>query len=286
MFGLTNLHWRSLLSPVQPPRPNLDPLTGGYRRIPVAQLGADIFCDTALIAREVATITGCALLNPATIDPTAAALVAKAEREVFFAAISTVDPKRLLMTMFRQFGALGTYRFVKDRAGLLKGGTVRPAQGSKAKKVFNSFLSELESRLSEYPWVGGQKPSVADFATYHPLWLHVSCSRRPLKSGPKVGDWYERVSRIGHGRRNEITRETAFREAREAEPRPLPDRLESESAPIGREVKVAPLDYGVVPVTGVLASVTDERIILARVNAEFGRLHVHFPRVGYSIVTK
>jgi hypothetical protein len=39
MFGYTNTAWFSLLSPAQPPRPNLDPLTGGYRRIPVAQMG-------------------------------------------------------------------------------------------------------------------------------------------------------------------------------------------------------------------------------------------------------
>lgn len=43
MFGLTGTRWQSLIAPVQPPRPSVDPLTGGYRRIPVAQIGADIF---------------------------------------------------------------------------------------------------------------------------------------------------------------------------------------------------------------------------------------------------
>uniref|UniRef100_UPI00338E51DC glutathione S-transferase N-terminal domain-containing protein n=1 Tax=uncultured Spongiibacter sp. TaxID=870896 RepID=UPI00338E51DC len=54
MFGVTNSEWQSLLSPPWPPRPNVDPLAGGYRRIPVAQCGADIFCDSAVIAEEVA----------------------------------------------------------------------------------------------------------------------------------------------------------------------------------------------------------------------------------------
>ena len=44
MFGYTGLRWHSVISPPMPPRPNLDPLTGGYRRIPVAQKGADLFC--------------------------------------------------------------------------------------------------------------------------------------------------------------------------------------------------------------------------------------------------
>jgi hypothetical protein len=30
---------------MMPPRPLLDPLTGGYRRVPVLQVGADIYCD-------------------------------------------------------------------------------------------------------------------------------------------------------------------------------------------------------------------------------------------------
>jgi len=67
-----------------------------------------------------------------------------------------------------QFGPIGTYRFVKDRAGLLKGGTVRPPQGAEAKAVLDSLLGALEKRLAEHPWVGGDTASVADFAIYHP----------------------------------------------------------------------------------------------------------------------
>ena len=43
MFGHLNLTWYSLISPAMPPRPNLDPLVGGYRRIPVLKQGADLF---------------------------------------------------------------------------------------------------------------------------------------------------------------------------------------------------------------------------------------------------
>ena len=35
------------------PKPELMPLTGGYRKTPVLQIGADIYCDTRLIAREL-----------------------------------------------------------------------------------------------------------------------------------------------------------------------------------------------------------------------------------------
>lgn len=286
MFGLTNTRWYSMLSPVQPPRPSLDPLTGGYRRIPVAQVGADIFCDTAIIAREVAKATNCPALDPCGVDAAAAVLMEQAEKEAFFAAIATIKPLRLLGTMMQQLGPIGMYRFARDRAGLLKGGTVYPPQGAQAKVVWDSLLAALELHLAGQPWVGGENASVADFAVYHPLWLHVSCDRRPLEAAPNVTAWYQRVSDVGHGQREEITQDKAFAAAREAQPRALPTSAEDLTVAIGERVEVAPSDYGVEPVTGTLAAVTEDRIILARDTTEFGPLHVHFPRAGYSLASK
>ena len=283
LFGLSQLPWQSLLCPVQPPRPNLDPLTGGYRRIPVAQIGADIFCDTALIARELARASQNPALDPSQVPAEATALMELAEKKAFFAAIGAVKPLRLLGTMLLQFGPLGTYRFVKDRTGLLKGGTVRPAQGAKAQAVLDELLSTLEKRFSQQAWVGGDAASIADFAVYHPLWLHVSCNRRPLNCGPKTQDWYQRVGLIGHGPRQEIQSTQAFSAAREAEPRPLPSSVDNPPVALGSAVEVAPADYGIRAVQGRLAALTEDRIILARQTEDFGLLHVHFPREGYSL---
>jgi glutathione S-transferase len=283
MFGLTNMSWLSLLSPVWPPRPNVEPLAGGYRRIPVAQIGADVFCDSALIAWEVARITQNPALDPANVDPGARGLMEQAETEAFFAAIAAVPPLRLLGTMLRLFGPVGMYRFAKDRSGLLRGGTARPPEGAGAKKVLQSLLDALEARLAECQWVGGDNASVADFAAYHPLWLHVSCSRRPLEAGPNTRRWYERVGKLGHGRRQDISQGEAFTTARNADPRPLPASVEDAPLAIGTAVKVAPRDYGVVPVAGSLAAVTGDRVIIRRDTPDFGVLHVHFPRAGYSL---
>jgi glutathione S-transferase len=251
----------------------------------VAQVGADIFCDTALIAREVAATTDCPALDPGSVSDTAAALMQQAEKEAFFAAIGAVPPLRLVGTMIRSFGLLGTYRFVKDRAGLLKGGSVQTPERKPmaAAAVLDAMLNALEARLTEFPWIDGDSPSVADFATYHPLWLHVSCSRRPLQSGPKVAQWYQSVGEIGHGKREEISQEVAFAAAKRSEPRPIPESIANVPVPIGARVDVAPSDYGVKSVTGMLVAMTQNRIIVARDTAEFGKLHVHFPRVGYSI---
>ena len=52
-LGYKGLAWRGVTIPPVAPKPDLTPLTGGYRRTPVLQIGADVFCDTHLILREL-----------------------------------------------------------------------------------------------------------------------------------------------------------------------------------------------------------------------------------------
>ncbi|MCK4940436.1 MAG: glutathione S-transferase N-terminal domain-containing protein, partial [Rhodospirillaceae bacterium] len=39
VLGMKDLTWKSVLIPRLPPKPNLMPLTGGYRLTPVMQIG-------------------------------------------------------------------------------------------------------------------------------------------------------------------------------------------------------------------------------------------------------
>lgn len=283
MFGLTNTPWKSLLSPAKPPRPNLDPLTGGYRRIPVLQMGADIICDTSLIAEEIANLTHSPQLNPANIEGEAASLMHRAEQEAFFAAVAAVPPLRLLTTMWLKLGPMEIIPFIKDRTGMLKGGTQKRTHPEKAKQILANLIEDLETRLSEIDWIAGDKPSVADFAIYHVLWLHVNFNRKPLEAGPQVLNWYQAVSNVGHGPREDVAQAYGFQMAKASSPRPLPDSIADSPVAPGTEVKVAPSDYGLTPVVGKVAAITDDKIILARETEQFGLLHVHFPGNGYSI---
>ncbi|MCH8217263.1 MAG: glutathione S-transferase N-terminal domain-containing protein, partial [Planctomycetes bacterium] len=52
-LGIKRLAWRSVEIPRLPPKPELMPLTGGYRRTPVLQVGADVYCDSQCILREL-----------------------------------------------------------------------------------------------------------------------------------------------------------------------------------------------------------------------------------------
>ncbi|MDA8962000.1 glutathione S-transferase family protein [Congregibacter sp.] len=283
MFGYTNSSWCSLISPAWPPRPNVDPLSGGYRRIPIAQLGADIFCDTALIAQEIATTNQNPALDPYGTSGPALELMRRAESEGFFAAITSVPTLSLLGTLLRGFGPLGAYRFIKDRSGFLKGGTSKPKAAADSREVMRALFETLEGMLATQPWIGGEAPSIADFAVYHPIWLHLSCNGNLPPAASKTRDWYERLSQFGHGDRREITQDEAFERARSANPRPLPASEALDDLTLGQLVEIHPEDYGVVPVSGTLAAVTEERVILARKTDMFGELHVHFPRSGYAL---
>src|SRR5260221_12383972 len=53
MFGVKGLSWRAVTQPAIMPKPELTPLTGGYRRAPVMQIGADVFCDSQAALAEL-----------------------------------------------------------------------------------------------------------------------------------------------------------------------------------------------------------------------------------------
>ena len=50
ILGYKRMSWYSVDLPMVMPKPDLTALTGGYRRTPVLQVGADVYCDSALIA--------------------------------------------------------------------------------------------------------------------------------------------------------------------------------------------------------------------------------------------
>jgi glutathione S-transferase len=262
----------------------VDPLSGGYRRIPIGQIGADVFCDTFVIAQEVARLADAPELDPERATAEAAAILDRAEGDVFFAAIGSVAPVTLLGTLLRTVGPLGLVRFALDRARMMQTANVKPPQGDSARSIMKAYLDELEQRLVGRDFLTGTAPTIADFAAFHPLWLHVASRRRPLDARyARLVQWYARMEALGHGIREEVEPERAFEAARAAKPRPLPEATADADPRIGRRVSIAPSDYGTVPVTGTLVAATPSRYVVARETDRFGTVHVHFPQRGFSL---
>lgn len=284
LLGRADASWHSVLSPVVPPRPNVEPLAGGYRRIPVAQLGADVFCDTAVIAAEVATMTGHADLGPASTPEEVRPLVARAESNVFFAAATNAPPLKLITALLRNFGPAGAVAFVRDRNNLARSASSQPPRGPAAARVFGEFMADLDKTLAGRPFLSGDIPGYADAAAYHPIWMNLGVRQATVSSQyPNAKRWYDRVMRVGHGYRKDIQPDMAFAAARDNEPRPLPsDRIEDADS-LGRRVGIKPADYLPQATVGELVAVTPDRFILARDSHDLGRVHVHFPREDYTL---
>ena len=92
-FGLKGLAWASVELPQIMPKPNLTALTGGYRKTPVLQIGADIYCDSQLIMRELERRYPTPSFYPAGRGA-ADALAWWAEKTMFLPAVSIVFAKR------------------------------------------------------------------------------------------------------------------------------------------------------------------------------------------------
>ena len=65
MLGYKGLAWKSVFIPMVMPKPDVMALTGGYRKTPILQVGADIYCDTALIAQALDELVSAPALMPA-----------------------------------------------------------------------------------------------------------------------------------------------------------------------------------------------------------------------------
>ena len=90
MLGFKQLSWRSVTIPPLMPKPDLMALTGGYRKTPVLQVGADIYCDTALIARRLEQEKAVPALFPEGHEFTSASFALWADSVIFQHAVSLV----------------------------------------------------------------------------------------------------------------------------------------------------------------------------------------------------
>jgi glutathione S-transferase len=282
MFGYTGLPWQSLPSPEMPPRPNVDPLSGGYRRIPIAQVGADIFCDSRLISAEIARHCEIDALDPFRASDRVRDLARRLEGDVFWAAVLSVSPGASIRQLVRNVGIWSTLRFIKDRAGVGRSARVQLPSAGQARETFAAHLKDLEQRL-ENDFLEGSSPSHQDFAAFHTLWFRqVVGGASPPADLQRVAGWYRRMSGFGHGSQVTTSRQDAFAAARDNAPRPVP-ASHTTDALVGSVVTVSPSDYALDAVRGTLVGSSSERWILARETGEFGLLHVHFPRAGFEL---
>jgi glutathione S-transferase len=281
MMGVKGLAWRGVIQPVIMPKPDLVPLTGGYRRIPVMQVGADVFLDSAAIMAEIERRHP----QPQMIRGADWAINAWADRLLFQPTVAII------------FGALGGAidpAFVKDReamSGRPFDAAAMKGAGPVSRGQFRAALAWLETQLGEAPFVGGESPSLADIAFWLNIWFYGSVLKGQLEADlgpfPRAGAWRARMAAIGHGSHAQMSPGEALDIAASSEPEPgersTHDKDDPSGLSPGDPVTVAADDYGRDPIAGILVTASARGIVIAREDARVGRVNLHFPRMGYGL---
>lgn len=284
MLGHAQLPWRSAVTREFPPRPVLASLAGGYRRIPVAQIGADVFCDSKIIAEEIAALSGLAALSLSNCSEEEQAYVREVDLEIFFACMALAGGLGLLRTMWSSMSTVDLMRAMWDRVQMGRKATLKLGDVGNPRRRVLAHLAGVEQRLGQHPFLFGDAASHADFSTYHGLWFMRDLGHSALVDRfPETIAWMGRIKAFGEGPREEMQPEQTLEVAKAVSPRPIPDEHRSDPL-IGKTVRIAPADYALDATAGTLVGATGSCWILARQPAGLGTVHVHFPRAGYDLL--
>ena len=289
MLGYKKLAWQSVTIPMIMPKPDLVALTGGYRRTPVLQTGADLWCDTALIARVLERRAPQPSLYPYGDTLAMQALCHFADSVMFNISVPIgFQPGAGMIRKFHPgLGPEFLEQFGKDRVAMRQGGTVRRGPLAECKANMAGLLPRIEAQLA-LPYLFGPQPCVADFSLYHVLWpiWQVDEARGMLAPYPKTTGFIERMAALtGQAKPVEITAAQALEIAKSSKPEPIavPAAIETGGIALGETVNVMPVDYALDPVKGELLSCTADEIAVRRTDPRAGTVVVHFPRFGFQL---
>lgn len=281
MLGFKELAWRGVEIPPIAPKPDLTPLTGGYRRTPVLQDGADVWCDTNLIAHELERrVPSPPLFTTGTLG--AAEIIVRWAEQQF------MRPMALFVSGINaDHMPAGLH---EDRARLhglpVPSIAAVRAAGARNRLLVRPQLAWLANMLDDgRPYLLGDTPCIADFAAYHVVWFmrgrRIDCSSE-LDPHPKLIAWRDRMAAIGHGTRTDIAPEVALAEAHDATPATPRASAPQEGDPKpGDRARVRASDNAKDWIEGRVSFIDAHEIALLRTDPQLGDVTAHFPRLGY-----
>jgi glutathione S-transferase len=282
IFGFKNIAWQSVRVSRILPRPDLMPLTGGYRRTPVMQIGADIFCDTQVMIRELEARYPKPTLVPAGQAGIPYALAMWSDRVFFQNTVNLV------------FGTNADkipQEFIEDRTQLRGARFDIAAMKAAIPQMMDQFRAHvdwIEAQLGDgRKWLLGD-PSLADVNAYMNIWYlrtNLADADKTLDRFPRTMVWENRIREIGHGRRTEISSADALAIAAKVMPQTTvqADPYDPDGRKPGDQVIVTPDDYGRVAVAGEIVSLSAQHIAIHRQEERTGDIVVHFPRAGFLV---
>ncbi len=279
VMGMKGLAWRSVVIPMVMPKPDLTVLTGGYRKTPVLQIGADIYCDTDLIARIIDRLHPDPSLFP-DHSRALATMLGSWQQELFWLCVRTVGVNAPVFPP----------GFIEDRATMVDGGLSLEqvlADVAPQREQLRAKLDLLDEHLRTRHFVLGDKPSLADLSLFHPVYAMklIPQTRGLLEPYGQLCDWIERIEAFGHGVLTEMTGAEAVEVARAASPAGggSVDGAEPNGLRAGDRVEVVHESFGRDPVGGGLVASSVHEVAIRRHDDRAGEVVVHLPREHYKL---
>ena len=284
ILGFKGLLWSSVIIPNVMPKPDVIALTGGYRKTPVLQIGADIYCDTAIIAEVIEAQLPQPTLYPSAIAGASRILAQWADSTLFWTMIPFTLQPAGLAHMFSDVPPEAQKAFAEDR-NVFRANMPR-MRVPEATAAFTLYLERLEQMLGKQNFFFGNAASIADFSIYHNIWfvLRGGPVAKILESYPALNAWRERMSAFGHGTHASLDSGAAIGIARDATAKAAAGPgVDTHGIAIGEKVVVAATDTGTDPIEGALYAATKDQMAIAREDPRAGKVVVHFPRIGFEM---
>ncbi|MEP6773577.1 MAG: glutathione S-transferase C-terminal domain-containing protein, partial [Polaromonas sp.] len=209
-----------------------------------------------------------------------------ADSTLFWTAMAYNAQPKGIAQIFAKAPPEAARAFGEDRKAMSAGmPRLRPSDATAA---YKSYLRRISDMLDDRPFLLGEVPCIADFAMYHPLWftrVQTPVLADIFKITPAVLEWMDRMAAIGHGDVEKFSSAEAVAVAAACSPAPLHDDLfqDEHGIALGSQVLVSGESFGPEPTEGELIAATRMHYTLRRTDARAGTVHVHFPRIGYTL---
>ena len=288
LLGYKRASYKTVEIPMIMPRPNTIPLTGGYRKTPVMQIGAEVYCDTSIICRLIDDMYPEQTIYPDGHIATISSVSHWTDTFFFKVCVAVAFQPKAAETnpLFENEPAM--LAFMADRAEFSKGSKELGMSFETAEPFFIAHLDCLDRQLaSAGPFLFGSIPTIVDFSTYHNIWFIYS--REVLRDYflpfEHLMNWYEKMVSFSHGYPENLSGEAALLVAKDSDPEETVDAVFLDNLNARQLVSVMPIDYGFQPVTGELLGASMDEIKVSRNDDQVGRIVVHFPRLGFQVST-
>ena len=262
-----------------PPKTDYFPLTGGYRRVPALQIGADIYCDSALVIRKLEELAPNPSVFPAEAGGVAEMIADWADHRGFRWVLSAVYP---------EFVSKASEAFVKDRTELIP--DLEPGRAKQlaphAFEQFKQFVALVDRALAAHAFLAGDSFSVADAACYHLITFSKLSPTifGPVAECPRVLAWLERIAAFPPPKIEVKSSLYPLDVAHFSTPQDLGDFTDgSDAFSLGDIVTVAPDDYAPHRVEGEIVKLAPNEVAVRQVTNRLGEIAIHFPRLGFVI---